>query len=420
MSIALQPATRNQGHTTRTPVVHPLLFGALLWVGAARTDQVGWWDNGRWLLAIAGGAGAAATVALARGWHRTMARAPLAWLTAWLVWVLIAAMWSSFIRAGIVAAAGLIVSVLYAAWFASTYGWRRAERVIVETLVAYLAVSVAVDLVGITERKFGRLVGLSRNPTDIAILAAMAGVLTIGLAGRRPRWLTVVSLLLCVYVGKSADGRTAALSAIVACGYLLYRRWRAVGRAAALAGMIAAFSVLIFNAAGAGIGSGSVSRDPSGRDLQTLNGRVDIWNVALDEIAVRPVFGWGTGSSEVIYRRAATDGRMSFDGFGAHNMWLHAWLEHGLIGAGLLTAALISYAGRARGVPGATRDALMLVILINGVTEVMVHEASVAALALGAMAGAVALGPRRGHSAPRAAGDPHRLVAHAAAAVTPV
>ncbi|MEX5237807.1 O-antigen ligase family protein [Kocuria arenosa] len=77
--------------------------------------------------------------------------------------------------------------------------------------------------------------------------------------------------------------------------------------------------------------------------LSTLTGRTEIWALALSMVEERPVVGWGFAA---LYRHDYSGGRFLdlVEGTNAHNVWLQAVVETGVIGmmtlAGVLWGAI--------------------------------------------------------------------------------
>jgi O-antigen ligase len=75
-----------------------------------------------------------------------------------------------------------------------------------------------------------------------------------------------------------------------------------------------------------------------GRD-QTLTGRIPLWGFTIDMISQRPLQGFGFATFGSDLTRPATHTWIAPH---AHNTWLNAAFETGLIGAGLLTTFLLA------------------------------------------------------------------------------
>ena len=110
------------------------------------------------------------------------------------------------------------------------------------------------------------------------------------------------------------------------------------------------------------------SRTGSNSELLTLTGRTDLWSIALEKIAERPLFGWGFNGTEEMMTASVSH---SFYGssVNVHNMYLQLVMSLGLIGAAPMSAILGILMYRFVTCPDRTRDAFILTCLINGMAE---------------------------------------------------
>lgn len=110
------------------------------------------------------------------------------------------------------------------------------------------------------------------------------------------------------------------------------------------------------------------SRTGSDAELLTLTGRTDLWSIALERIAERPLFGWGFNGTEEMMTASVSH---SFYGssVNAHNMYLQVVMSLGFIGAIPMLAILGILMYRFIISPDWIRDAFILICLINGMAE---------------------------------------------------
>lgn len=110
------------------------------------------------------------------------------------------------------------------------------------------------------------------------------------------------------------------------------------------------------------------SRTGSNTELLTLTGRTELWSIALEKIAAKPLFGWGFNGTEAMM--AESVGR-SFYGsaVNAHNMYLQIIMSLGLVGAAPILIALGLLVRRFLIAPDMTRDAFILLCIFNGLAE---------------------------------------------------
>tara|TARA_R110002126_G_scaffold70412_4_gene177228 strand:- start:1431 stop:2642 length:1212 start_codon:yes stop_codon:yes gene_type:complete len=102
--------------------------------------------------------------------------------------------------------------------------------------------------------------------------------------------------------------------------------------------------------------------------------RLEIWTYVSELIKERPLFGYGLDASRPL------NGEMELAGYQIeklpmhpHNASLQIWLETGLIGAALLTCALVFLGGRIASAPGLTREQAVATVwvLVTYVTLVL-------------------------------------------------
>ncbi len=77
----------------------------------------------------------------------------------------------------------------------------------------------------------------------------------------------------------------------------------------------------------------------SGNDL-SVNTRMNVWSAALDMLKKKPIFGYGTGFDNI---RQVLHGEYGVTQPHAHNIFLEAWLENGILGAVMLAAVFILF-----------------------------------------------------------------------------
>ncbi|MEE8630478.1 MULTISPECIES: O-antigen ligase family protein [Methylobacterium] len=218
-----------------------------------------------------------------------------------------------------------------------------------------------------------RFQGLSGQPN---VYAQQAGyLLTLALCARRERHLSRGAVLACLVVAIVAillsNSRTTLLACLLAWA-LVGLRERGRLRALAIPVGVAAALALLAGSLGGGTGLdglfGGLTRSGSASELTTLTGRTEIWSVAADLIAQRPLLGWGyNGTEQLIADSVPT----TFYGshVNTHNMSVQLVLGLGFLGAlpglgfvaGLLWRLLRS--------PDPTRDQVTLLMVVSGLSE---------------------------------------------------
>jgi O-antigen ligase len=230
-----------------------------------------------------------------------------------------------------------------------------ALRIFVLVIAVLCVVGLVVGDAGTltaTQRAAGRFAWPGAHPV-LASAYAGAALLTVAFGGRRglhlamPLRLALILLFAtCLYLGETRMallGVTGSVFvALIASGRRLY--WRLVGVAA-----VTAIVVLALGVAGPTI-SDYLSRGESQQQVNSLNGRIPLWQVAGDQIdsPQRWVVGYGLGASRTVLLPQA-----SWAG-GAHSAWIELLLSLGLVGvaagvAVVLTVGARLWRARARG-----------------------------------------------------------------------
>jgi O-antigen ligase len=226
------------------------------------------------------------------------------------------------------------------------------QRVIDVLLVSTVAVALIVlwNFPMGTHRATFELFGRSVNPNFVAGILVFPGVAAVGLGSTRNAWgwwrlVCVVPIALAIFLTGSRGGGIAFAGGLVLIGLL--RRRVGVGVLALAVGIAALLPVVVPQATADRMWSryANVEQD-------RLSGRMDIWRVAVAMAGDRPIEGASFGAfSDTFYRymltadvdpyfaRAHSRGNRA-----AHNIYLKALAELGIVGLVLLVAALWAHA----------------------------------------------------------------------------
>ena len=251
---------------------------------------------------------------------------------------------------------------------------------------------------------FPGMVG-SYSATNLVAGALLVGASALVVAIQRKRYaaLGVIPAAIAVIVLRatgSRAGTVAALVGVVIASVTLLRsgrvrRWRMV---AGVTLLLVTGGALIWQSAATSrmlpILHGSpdpITLTPQGDPMAQLMARAagvrgQIWFVSLSLISQRPVFGWGTKSWKVVAPLEFAHVSHAIDmkdpktaalarAPHAHNAFLHAWVEQGVVGVTLLVWVLISCWQLSRRVP----DDLLRAVLL-GMLSVWVCNAMTGAL----------------------------------------
>jgi O-antigen ligase len=255
--------------------------------------------------------------------------------------------------------------------------------------------------------EFPGIVG-SYSATCLVAGALLVGASALVVAVQRKRYATlgVIPAAIAAIVLRAAGSRTgtvAALVGVVISSVTLVlsgrvRRWRI---AAAITLLVVTGGALVWQSAATSrmlpILHGSpdpstvtTQGDPMAQVMARAAGvRGQIWFVSLSLISQRPVFGWGTKSWKVVappefahvshaidMKDPKTDERARTPH--AHNAFLQAWVEHGVVGVALLAWMLVSCWQVSRRVADDLLRAVLLgmlgVWLCDAMTEVLTNS----------------------------------------------
>ncbi len=197
-----------------------------------------------------------------------------------------------------------------------------------------------------------RATGFFVNPDHLAGLLEVLGIFGLCLAcwSRRAGWLRVLIAYLAglCYVGLSLTGSrggylSAAIGLILLASFSLVVLWRAgAGTALRLAGGM----LLLISILGAGgwffVRAHVPLREVSIEVFTTDEGRLGLWQAALDQWKLQPLVGTGSGTYR-FYGREFRAPKMQMDPGDAHNDYLQLLAEYGLVGAAIFLLFLASH-----------------------------------------------------------------------------
>ncbi len=245
------------------------------------------------------------------------------------------------------------------------------------TLFALVFLSV---MLGPYRTDTGALVGLFGSKNEMALAATLFTILSFGLLAspEPPRIIRLCALAGCV-LGLSA---TVLAQSAGALGYLpigigaflsvlLLRRLRRPVRIVAglFLSLTLALTAIVITARIDAVAAAFF--DLTGKDM-TLTGRVDLWRVALNLIAERPLLGsgyqafWvqGHAAAEALWDSFGIDGRA---GFNFHNTYLSNAVEIGVIGVlieAIVLAVAVVQSGRLALMTGSRGAALLFALMV--------------------------------------------------------
>ncbi len=246
-------------------------------------------------------------------------------------------------------------------------------------LFAFVAASWAAVLIApdtVIERNYPswipgvtvRFWGLANHANSMAPLALAYLLLALHQPFRR-RWLQQLGVVLGLAALLAAQSKTTWSAAALALPLLLILRsgaWRGAKFALLGLGIAVAGALLVLPMLGVSLEG--LTNSPQGQELMTLDGRDDIWALALYEWRRNPLFGYGPAMWDGAYRlEVGMEHAVS-----AHNQFLQTLSVAGAIGAiglAVYLAALSLYAVRACRASHGLSVALLVVTLVRCATE---------------------------------------------------
>ena len=164
-----------------------------------------------------------------------------------------------------------------------------------------------------------------------------------------------------------SDARTTEIATVLGIGLVVASRSSALMVAGAMGAACLAVLLQVFPQIPAMLGQGfSRSGDPT--EIYTLTGRLEIWDFAMQQIRLSPVWGWGYNSS-----KAVLGGHIGFQNGlmvdSAHNMYLQSMLSVGLMGTVPLVLLLLWLTARSVVRPLPLVIYTLVLVLVSSVSD---------------------------------------------------
>lgn len=293
----------------------------------------------------------------------------------------LSAFWSSVPLYTAASAVGLFAYLSLAGLLAIDIGANQTLKILLWSLFGFIVMGIVSAIIlpdlawmppSIEETEY-RLAGLAGHPNNfghyigiflLAVLVCferrlistivMVGLLTFGIlilyeTGSRTIVVALVATLSAIGLRKSPYGPHLLLAAIGVATLIL--GLLVVGGIPEFVDILKYFS-----------------RSGSNAELLTLTGRTELWSIAVEKIAEKPLFGWGFNGTEAIM--AESVGRTFYgSAVNAHNMYLQIFMSLGLIGSTPILIALGLLIRRFLIAPDMARDAFILLCVFNGLAE---------------------------------------------------
>lgn len=285
---------------------------------------------------------AIAVLAFKGPWPQVTGNPVVRWYAAYLGWALFTAPFAIYRGAAVVIVQKMMVTLVFMALIAAlprTLGTMRA--LVSRFLLTYLVFAARVlqmDRVGGT----GRIMGLTMyDSNELAVLCVMMLGLSIGALRAPGVWRRVVGMasivasLLIVVRSGSRGGGIAAVTALVLTLLLFKGRWRVAGLVAGVLFTALAMSNPIFRERFA-----TVDEVASDYNMTTYNGRWEIWKRGMEYLAGNPVMGVGVNNFSEAEGRKRQENGVKGMWANAHNMYVQAATELGVVGFGIFLSII--------------------------------------------------------------------------------
>lgn len=304
---------------------------------------------------------------------------PLVWWFGLAGWALVVSPLGAAPATSALAAVEIAALGVAAGWATTRLRPRLALSLVGAGAAAFSVVSLCIEILAVdvptifgpaegTGLGFARLTGLAGEPIQLAEIAGVAAVAVMAVASARRyrhlgvgEWLTL-GVGVAAVVASQSRAALAALAAAFIWMVLRRRAGTAMVTGAAVVG-IAGLVIVI-----SGIGPASLTDLVDLRDDSAgSNGRIEsVWPAAFDQIAERPITGWGVTGGEVAMRQEMEAGETTFIlARSAHNRFIETALALGVIGLVILAVFAVELASVVRS-PGL--EGVLVYLVIVGLT----------------------------------------------------
>jgi O-antigen ligase len=269
------------------------------------------------------------------------------WIAAFWLWALASSAWSvasSFTVVHWIALLGTGIVGLYIA-----LRFEPGEQVnLVAGCLAAVAVAsllVALFLPGIGLAPGGAWQGVFFPKNSLGRMMALGTFIFVLLVieRRRKRWICISMAVLCAVLLLLSQSATAIVVCVLMLALLPFRKLLTMGNRL-LIPLLAFFSMLVMPFIAWLAGNSNAILRVLGRD-NSFTGRIPLWNVVLQEIGSRPLFGFGYGAFWTTGEADRVRATIGWNAPHAHNGFLEMLLGVGLIGGAFFSIGLLRNLG---------------------------------------------------------------------------
>lgn len=315
---------------------------------------------------------------------KLLKRPEAAGMAIWMMWGLFTLFWSVDPRQTTILSIGAMNLFVIALWLTYYFGIS-AFIEITSTTVTLMAIGgvywqwFTEDGEGFNVRFEGLATGFNPQAAvcSFGIIFAMIGI-KVSDRFHRLRWFSIIALLVGLVL---TGGRTSLAAVVAVAGAVLFRRELFDIR-------YRRYIIPTIGAVGISIATVLATANVYQRteDNTALNGRDLVWSHSLDLTLESPLFGHGMMAGGAIWQAAENLGLVDFPAGGAHNTILEILVGGGIIGLALFIGAIGLLLRSLVATRSETGVALVVIVLLSGLTESMIHRPTIAYWALGAAA----------------------------------
>jgi O-antigen ligase len=329
---------------------------------------------------------------------RSWKRGPGLYLGIWIAWSCVSAVLGDDVVVSLsysLAFAGIGAAVVT---ISDRFGWAGVCATLIWGGICYGVAAALAPLVSDRYSTLGseRLRLLSLEPNQLGQICAIAIMAALYLAWRaRGVWSIppIIVLMVASWGLLATDSRTAIGALLAALALLVFSYialpLRLLGVGLVLAAITFAFGLGIVDADFDWLSR----KDDASQDVTNLSGRTELWPAIIEGSADRPIAGVGMGIDGAFMSELRHEGKISFTAPHSHSILLHPLITTGFVGFALFAAALFAMIGRAIVSLEPWRDSMLLLLVIDGVSEAVIRVPSFGWAALVAVA--VTAGPLR-------------------------
>ncbi|HET6878913.1 MAG TPA: O-antigen ligase family protein [Pirellulales bacterium] len=307
---------------------------------------------------------------------RVLVRFPMAWLILFASWAAVTLPIAESPTYAAAAWLALVSSMLFAAALVARVPGESIVKALLATMLVFAIVCWIAqftypelgqpDYLAPGQQQIGWRLGGVTHPNGLGAHCALAlGLLFVG--RRTWQWSLNSVVPTAAFFGITllcTGSRTSCLMLLVGGALLAVRR-----NAGLLTLAMAALSTMVFLGEAVGVDwsrlSSVFARENGLRELTTLTGRTDLWQMAWKFISESPFYGHGYGCSRFLFIGSA-----DFPATHPHNQFLDTAIEIGLVGVTIEAAMFVALARRFWVRPSTFPDVVFALVAVMGLFEV--------------------------------------------------